>query len=183
MLAKSAVRASARRQLWPEWRGFLRLCALKLALCPTLHQYRRWIGRFGPAATAWGLSRPMRRANGKASARRVMVLPEIGPVDGRTRPAILYREVAGAIAGDLGGLDQLSRAQRELVKRCAGLAVLADRVEERLVKGEAVDVTEYATMVSTQSRVLRVLGLKRVPRDVTPDPLAYARARAAEAAA
>jgi hypothetical protein len=96
-----------------------------------------------------------------------MVLPEIGPVDGRTRPAIMYREVACAVAEDLGGKDQLSRAQLELVKRTAGLAVLADQHEERLLRGAEIDVTEYTGIVSTQSRVLRILGLKRLARDVT----------------
>jgi hypothetical protein len=61
----------------------------------------------------------------------------------------------------------LTRAQKELVKRASGLAVLADQVEERLVNGEAVDVTEYTTVVGTQSRVLRVLGTERIARDVT----------------
>jgi hypothetical protein len=96
-----------------------------------------------------------------------MILPEIGAVDGRTRGAILYKEVACGIAEDLGGPSQLSKAERELVKRGAGLAVLADLAEERILKGEPVNVMEYTTVVATQSRLLRSLGLKRVPRDVT----------------
>jgi hypothetical protein len=48
-----------------------------------------------------------------------MILPEIGAIDGRTRAAHLYKEVACAIAADLGGPDQLSKAERELVKRSA----------------------------------------------------------------
>jgi hypothetical protein len=124
-------------------------------------------------------SRRLRPPNGRLPRRRVLILPEIGAVDGRTRPAMLYKEVAGAVADDLGGVQHLTRAQKELVKRAAGLAVLADQVEERLVNGESVDVTEYATVVGTQSRVLRTLGLRRVARDVTPpDPLAYAKAMA-----
>jgi hypothetical protein len=109
----------------------------------------------------------MRPANGGFKRRRLMILPEIGAVDGRTRQAHLYKEVACAIAEDLGGADQLSRAQKELVKRAGGLAVLADLTEERIVKGEEVDVNEYTNIAMTQSRILRTLGLKRVPNDVT----------------
>ena len=32
-----------------------------------------------------------------------MILPEIGPVDGRTRAAVFFREVAGAIANERAG--------------------------------------------------------------------------------
>jgi hypothetical protein len=111
-----------------------------------------------------------------------MILPEIGPIDGRTRPAIMYREVARAVASDLGGTDNLTRAQKELIKRAAGLAVLADQHEERLLKGEPVDLNEYTGIVSTQSRVLRTLGLKRVTRmktigDVLPPEAKRATAR------
>jgi hypothetical protein len=119
----------------------------------------------------------MHRANGSYRHRKLVVLPEIGPVDGRTRPAILYKEVAAAIVADLGGLNFITRAQRELVKRASGLAVLADRIEEELVNGRPVDLSEYTLVVNSQARVLRVLGIERIARDVTPpDPLAYAKA-------
>jgi hypothetical protein len=108
----------------------------------------------------------MRPANGNKASRRVMILPEIGAIDGRTRPAIMYREVACAVAEDLGGKDQLSRAQLELVKRAAGLAVLADQAEEQLIKGGEIDVSAYTQVVATQNRVLRVLGMERVVRTV-----------------
>jgi hypothetical protein len=144
----------------------LRIVAREVGIRRLL-QEQPFSGSSQGATTASGHAALMRQANGNKTSRRVMILPEIGPIDGRTRPAIMYREVACAVAEDLGGKDQLSRAQLELVKRAAGLAVLADQVEHRLVNGEAVDATEYATVVGTQSRVLRTLGLKRAARDVT----------------
>jgi hypothetical protein len=96
-----------------------------------------------------------------------MILPELGPIDGRSRPAILFREVAAAVASDLGGRDRLTRAQLELVRRVAGLSVLADQIEWRIVNGQPIEVLEYTSIVGTQSRVLRSLGLKRVPKDIT----------------
>jgi hypothetical protein len=49
----------------------------------------------------------MRPANGNKRSRKLMIVPEVGPIDGRTRPAILYKEVAGAVAADLGGAEHL----------------------------------------------------------------------------
>jgi hypothetical protein len=109
----------------------------------------------------------MRPANGEARRRRLMILPELGPIDGRSRPAILFRGVAAAVASDLGGRDRLTRAQLELVRRVAGLSVLADQIEWRIVNGQPIEVLEYTSIVGTQSRVLRSLGLKRVPKDIT----------------
>jgi hypothetical protein len=109
----------------------------------------------------------MRRANGNSRARKVMILPEVGPVDGRTRPAIKFRETAAALADDLGGVEALTRAQMELIRRASGFAVLGDQVEERLVRGEEIAIDQYVNIAATQSRILRSLGLKRVPKDVT----------------
>jgi hypothetical protein len=109
----------------------------------------------------------MRRANGNSRARKVMILPEVGPVDGRTRPAIKFRETAGALASDLGGADQLTRAQMELVRRVSGFAVLGDQIEERLLRGETIEIETYVAIAGTQSRILRTLGLRRVAKDVT----------------
>jgi hypothetical protein len=108
----------------------------------------------------------MRRANGNCRSRQVMILPEIGPVDGRTRPAIKFRETAGALASDLGGADQLTRAQMELVRRVSGFAVLADQIEEQLCRGELVDLEAYVAVAGTQARILRTLGLKRLTKPV-----------------
>jgi hypothetical protein len=108
-----------------------------------------------------------------------MVLPEAGPIDGRTRPAVLFREVAGQIAEDRGGVSQLSRGEMSLVRRAAGLEVVANALELRLVQGEEIDVSAYAMVCARQCRVLATLGLARRARDVSPpDPLKYAQAMA-----
>jgi hypothetical protein len=96
-----------------------------------------------------------------------MTLPEVGPVDGRTLPALYYRELAAQLISDKGGADRITRAQRELIRRAAGLGVLADQYEGKIVNGEPIDAAEYTGIVGTQSRILRVLGLGRVARDVT----------------
>jgi hypothetical protein len=113
--------------------------------------------------------RQMRPINGKKRTRRLMILPEIGPVDGRLRPAHKFREMAEGMAADRGGRDQLTRGEEALIRRAAGLEVLADLIEEKLVRGEDVSVVDYGNVVSRQTRVLQVLGLERKARNVTLD--------------
>jgi hypothetical protein len=121
----------------------------------------------------------MKPMNGMKARRRCMILPEIGAIDGRTRPAMLYREVAQAIAEDRGGAGQLSRGEMSLVRRAAGLEVVANAMELHLVNGEEIDVSAYAMVCARQCRVLATLGLARRARDVSPpDPLKYAQAMA-----
>jgi hypothetical protein len=54
-----------------------------------------------------------------------------------------------------------------LVRRFAGTAVLAELVEQRLVRGEAVNIPEYAVLSSTLVRLASRIGLERVPKDIT----------------
>jgi len=96
-----------------------------------------------------------------------MVLPEIGRVDGRTRPALRFREMAEGMASDRGGRDMLTRGEEALIRRAAGLEVLADQIEEKLVNGLDIDIGDYANVVGRQTRVLLALGLDRKARDVT----------------
>jgi hypothetical protein len=109
----------------------------------------------------------VRPANGEIKRRKLMILPELGPIDARSRTAGLFREIAAALANDLGGKDALSKAQIELLRRASGLGVLADRIEHKLVTDKPIDPAEYVNIAAAQSRILRSLGLKRVPRDVT----------------
>jgi hypothetical protein len=61
----------------------------------------------------------MRRPNGQSSSRKVMILPEIGPVDGRTRPAIKFRETAAELVSHLGGREMVTAVQMEIVLTCS----------------------------------------------------------------
>jgi hypothetical protein len=48
-------------------------------------------------------------------------------------------------------------------------------INTRALLGEPVDLLAYSQAVSTLVRVAAKLGVRRVPRDVTIDPLDYAR--------
>lgn len=88
-------------------------------------------------------------------------------IDQRSAPARRYRDVADAIASDLGGHDALSEAQLHLVRSAAGLVVMRERLDAMALNDEKIDTSEYCRLTNSLRRLLATLGLKRVPRDVT----------------
>ena len=120
---------------------------------------RRKVGRASAAHRA-------RVSNGKD------VLPDI---DGRSAMARRFKDIANAILTDQGGADQCSESRLQLVRRFAAAAVLAEQMESRLANGEQIDVAEHAVLCSTLVRIAQRIGINRVPKNITPDPLEYAR--------
>jgi hypothetical protein len=98
------------------------------------------------------------------------VLPD---VDGRSVIARRFRDIANAVLADQSGADQCSEARRQLIRRFAAAAVLAERLESRLANGEQIDIAEHATLSSTLVRLAQRIGIDRVPRDVTPSLSEY----------
>jgi hypothetical protein len=95
-----------------------------------------------------------------------MMLPDL---DGRTKMARRFRDVANAIASDQGGADRLSEARLQLIRRFSGLAVLSELREAALAKGEAIDERRHTTAINTMIRLAGKLGLDRMAIDVVPD--------------
>jgi hypothetical protein len=93
------------------------------------------------------------------------VLPD---VDGRSIIARRYRDIAKAIFVDQSGADQCSEARKQLIRRFAAAAVLAEQLESRLANGEQIDIQEHATLSSTLVRLAQRIGIDRVALDVTP---------------
>jgi hypothetical protein len=93
-------------------------------------------------------------------------------IDGRSLIARRYRDICSAIAADQGGLDQLSEARLQLIRRYAALCVMAEEMESRLVQGAQIDIIEHAQLTSTMVRVAQRIGLDRIPRDVSSPSLA-----------
>ncbi len=100
-------------------------------------------------------------ANGREVGRSALTsLPIVGLVDGRTRPALAFKAAVVDLVSDLGGDDAVSRAELELIRRAAGLSVLAAQMEAAIVSGEKIDVERYTAAINAQRRVLVTLGLK-----------------------
>jgi len=54
---------------------------------------------------------------------------------------------------------------------------LAEHLEARWLSGEEIDPVLYCTLANAQKRLLESVGLRRVPRDVTPSLTDYLRSR------
>jgi hypothetical protein len=81
---------------------------------------------------------------------------------------------------DLGGIDAASEAERSIIRRAACLTVELERLEldfalAGAAKPEQIDL--YQRVSNTLRRHLESVGLKRVPRDVTPDLQTYLRSK------
>jgi hypothetical protein len=96
-------------------------------------------------------------------------------VDARGGIPRKVRALVRSLANDLG--SDLPLAQRMLVQRTAMIEVLCEHCETAILLGQRQDIAlaDYISLTATQARILKMLGLRRVPKDVTPDPLEYAR--------
>jgi hypothetical protein len=61
-------------------------------------------------------------------------------VDGRSVIYRRFRDIASQVAIDQGGLDQLSEARLQLVRRFSATCVLAEQLEAELANGQEIDV-------------------------------------------
>jgi len=102
------------------------------------------------------------------------VLPNI---DGRSVIARRYRDITSAILVDQGGADQCSESRKQLVRRFAAAAVLAEQLEAKLARGEAIDIAEHATLSSTLVRLAQRIGIDRRAKNITPTLADYLAAR------
>ena len=110
--------------------------------------------------------RPAEKARNRS---RISNGQEILPgVDQRLAIARRYRDLVAQIAIDQGGADRCSEIRMQLIRRFASGAVLAEELEARLARGEAVDIAEHALLSSTLVRLAQRIGINRVAKDLTP---------------
>jgi hypothetical protein len=94
-------------------------------------------------------------------------------LDGRTSAARRFRDLVSSYIADMGGLDCCSEIKLGLLRRLAAVTVQAELLEAKMINGEPVDVSTLCTLASTVVRISQRLGLKRVPRNVTPSLQGY----------
>jgi hypothetical protein len=92
-------------------------------------------------------------------------------VDGRSMVARRYRDVAIALADDLGGQDKLSEPSKILVRQAAALTVQVEGLQSKIVAGEDVDLEQLTRLSNALSRMLHRLGLKKA-KPMPASPLA-----------
>jgi len=97
--------------------------------------------------------------------------PFITPGGEQTAVGRRWRDIFEALADDRGGYDRLSEAERQLVRRCATLAVEAEIMEDERSQGKDMNLEAYIALTNSLARQLARIGLKRRARDVTPPSL------------
>jgi hypothetical protein len=99
-------------------------------------------------------------------------------IDGRSAWVRRARDLISEHLSDLGGPDNVSAGERSLVRRVAIITTELEHLEARFATAgfaKAEDLSLYLTAANNLRRLLESVGLRRRPRDITPDPLHYAR--------
>jgi hypothetical protein len=92
-------------------------------------------------------------------------------VDGRSVVPRRYRDVAIALADDLGGQDRLSEPSKILVRQAAAMTVQVESLQSKIVAGEDVNLEQLTRLSNVLGRTLQRLGLRK-PRAKPTGPLA-----------
>jgi hypothetical protein len=80
----------------------------------------------------------------------------------------------------MGGVDNVSAAERHIIRRACVLIVELERLEGKFAQASEVSVDDldcYGRTAANMRRLLESVGLQRRTRDITPDPLEYAARR------
>jgi hypothetical protein len=92
-------------------------------------------------------------------------------VDGRSVIARRYRDVAIALADDLGGQKTLNELTKILLRQAAALTVQVEYLQTKIVAGDDIDLEQLTRLTNVLGRTLHRLGLKNHPPKPT-SPLA-----------
>jgi hypothetical protein len=94
--------------------------------------------------------RGMKRGKGRSRVTNGSKLLPLA--DGRSVTARRFRDLYEDIAMDLGGLDCLSEAQKQLIRRAAMLSAESERLEALSARGEAgFDIDLYGMLCDRAS--------------------------------
>ena len=99
--------------------------------------------------------------------------------DGRSATARRFKDLVGDIAADLGGMAEVSTAEMQMIRRAALLSAECEKQEALAVQEDVeFDCDTYIVKTNALRRVFETIGLKRVPRDVSPTLDSYLKAKA-----
>lgn len=86
-------------------------------------------------------------------------------VDGRSALARRFRDLCESLAADLGGA--LSQADQLTIRSAAALAVHAEELQARIIRGELVDADDVIRSANASARLLASLRTKAQARKPT----------------
>ena len=101
----------------------------------------------------------------------------VAGVDQRSTWCRRLRDLVQLHLSDLGGEDNVSEAEKSLIRRVAVLSVEMERMEAAFAvdEAEADALDAYQRASNSLRRLLTTLGLKRRARDITPSLSTYIR--------
>jgi hypothetical protein len=88
--------------------------------------------------------------------------------DRRTNAYRKCAEIIDRVERDLGGTNQLSEAQRQLVRHAALTATMLEHLGSQWLDGVAIDPSAFSTLVNAARRGFEIVGLGRVAKEVVP---------------
>src|SRR5262245_61009818 len=97
-------------------------------------------------------------------------------LDGLDKRTASYREtkrLIDEIETAIGGADDASPQERQMVQRAAVLGAIAQDFEAKYLLGRSIDFAAYCTVINAQRRAFDAIGYKRRQRDVTPTLESY----------
>ena len=115
-------------------------------------------------------------------ARAVGAVLSIDALDRRTRPFKRYETIRGAVLADMGGEENVSEVQKQLVSKFATIALQLEVMEAAAIDGNEIDVDLFGRAAGHLRRIAEALGMQRVARDVSPSLADIAEEIAAEEA-
>jgi hypothetical protein len=119
-------------------------------------------------ATRSKAKRPARSAQKSAVSNGTRLLPG---TDNRSPWVRRCKDIMDDLTSDRGGVAEVTSAEASIIRRCAVLSVELEALEVKFAEaGQATAATLdlYSRIAGNLRRMLETLGLKRVPRDVTP---------------
>jgi hypothetical protein len=124
-----------------------------------------------------------RKSGGKANGRtKITNAKELLPdVDGRSILYKRFKDIARLVAADQGGLDALSEARVQLVRRFAATCVLAERIEADLCNGLEIDINQHTSLSMALVRLGSRIGIDRRAKHITPNLTDYLELQSANA--
>jgi hypothetical protein len=130
----------------------------------------------GEGLKAWRQrgGRPKKSA-GKAYGRSKLtnVKDSLPDVNGRSVLYRRFKDIARLVAADQGGLDALSEARVQLVRRFAATCVMAEQIEADMCNGLKVSIERHTALSSTLVRLGARIGIDRRAKNVTPNLTDY----------
>jgi len=121
----------------------------------------------------------MKKKNSKTDRKRFEIGPSkirsavangsrlLNDLDARSAPARRFRDIMQDIISDCGGRDEISEMELHLIRNVAGLVVMRENLDTKILQGEHVDTGVYCRLSNSLNRILSTLGLKRRVIDVS----------------